>query len=132
MKPMAQVPPRPEPHPHAGFTPRDTAHPNGKTISHPPQPTENPGRGGSWLLWRSNPPRSWNGPGPWPRFMITEDRGAWDPREPPRSWNAPAAGSAPGRPRGDQPAGRRAGLVRDFGSPTEAGPGDRLVAALVR
>jgi len=21
-------------------------------------------RGGSWLLWRSNPPRSWNSPGP--------------------------------------------------------------------
>jgi len=37
-----------------------------------------------------------------------------------------------GGPLNSQPEGRRAGLVRDFGSPTEAGPGDRLVAALAR
>jgi len=34
-------------------------------------------RGGSWSLWRSHPPRSWNGPGLRPRFMITEAFTRW-------------------------------------------------------
>jgi hypothetical protein len=83
----------------------------GARLSNGPRVTHD--RGGSWLLWRSDPPRSWNGPGLRPRFMITEDLASRDTgilRDP----GTPAAGSGLDRLRDDQPARAPRGAGQGF------------------